>query len=42
MMPKTETSGDDATEEWLSSINLEDPTIKAEWRIRCTWLVQGG
>jgi len=30
MMPKTETSGDDAAEEWLTSVNWEEvPAIKA-------------
>jgi len=32
MMPKTETSGDDAAEEWLNPVNWEDPVNKAEWR----------
>jgi len=35
MMPKTETSGDNAAEEWLTSVNWEEaPVIKAEWRRR--------
>jgi len=29
MMPKTETSGGDAAEKWLTSVNWEDPTIWA-------------
>jgi len=33
MMPKTETSGDDVAEEWLTPVNWEeDPTIKTEQR----------
>jgi len=33
MMPKTETSGDDAAEEWSTLVNwAEDPAIKAKWR----------
>jgi len=33
MMPKTEASGDDAAEEWLTSVNWEeDPAIKAKRR----------
>jgi len=33
MMPKTETSGDNAAEEWLTLVNWEeDPAIKVEWR----------
>jgi len=32
MMPKTETSGDDAAEEWSIPVNWEDPTITAEQR----------
>jgi len=32
-MPKTETSGDDAAEEWSTPVNgEEDPAIKAERR----------
>jgi len=35
MMPKTETSGDDAAEEWSIPVNREeDPAIKAERRRR--------
>jgi len=35
MMPKTETSRDDAAEEWSAPVNWEeDPTIKAERRRR--------
>jgi len=30
MMAKTETSGDDAAEEWSTPVNSEDPAIKAE------------
>jgi len=34
MMPKTETSGDDAAKEWSTPVNWEeDPAIKAKWRI---------
>jgi len=33
MIPKTETSGDDAPEEWSTPVNWEeDPAIKAERR----------
>jgi len=32
MMPKTETSGDDAAEECLTLVNWEDPAIKKERR----------
>jgi len=32
MMSKTETSEDDAVEEWSTPVNWEDPTIKAERR----------
>jgi len=34
MMPETETSGDDAAEEWSTPVNWEDPAIKAEQRRR--------
>jgi len=35
MMPKTETSGDDAAEEWSAPVNWkEDPAFKAERRRR--------
>jgi len=35
MIPKTETSGDDAAEEWSTLVNwVEDPAIKAERRFR--------
>jgi len=35
MMPKTESSEDDAAEEWSTSVNWEeDPDIKAERRSR--------
>jgi len=35
MIPKTETSGDDAAEEWSTSVNWEeDPGIKTERRRR--------
>jgi len=35
MMPKTETSGDDAAEEWSIPVNWEeDPAIKAKPRTR--------
>jgi len=44
MMPKTETSGDYAAEEWSTPANWEDdPAIKAERRIRssteCYWFL---
>jgi len=35
MVPKTETSGDDASEEWSTPVNWEeDPVIKAKRRRR--------
>jgi len=40
MTPKTETSGDDAAEEWSNPVNWEeDSAIKAEWRRRFARLV---
>jgi len=31
-MPKTETNGDDAAEEWSTSVIWEDPTVKVKRR----------
>jgi len=33
-MPKIETSGDDAAEEWSTPVNWEDPAIKAQRKRR--------
>jgi len=42
MMPKTETSGDDAAVEWLTLVNLkEDLVINTKWRRRCQFLYKG-
>jgi len=40
MMHKTETSGDDAAEEWSTSVNWEDPAIKAKRRRRLNPVMQ--